>query len=176
MIFGIGIGRTGTTSLAQALKILGYKGVDYPNPKQLHEFIFEKKYEFGTDIPFSYNFKFFDKEFPRSKFILTIRPNVQEWLSSVENKHKEKPIEKMKPWEKKYRYQMYKRYDYDEYNQLFTLCSHYLDVLNYFKNRKNTLLIYNIVDGDGWEPLCQFLNKSIPKKKFPKANIRGTTT
>jgi hypothetical protein len=170
MIFGIGLGRTGTTSLAKALTILGYKGVDYPNPKQIKKLISNKTYDFGTDLPFSTHFKFFDNTFPKSKFILTIRPNIQEWLESVKYKHNDPPLDKMADWEKAYRFNMYRRYDYNEYNQIETLARHYLDILNHFKLRMNDLLIYNIVDGDGWKPLCNFLKKPIPKEKFPKLN------
>ena len=34
------------------------------------------------------------------------------------------------------------------------------------------LLIYDV--RDGWEPLCKFLNKPIPKEPFPRANTRKT--
>ena len=34
---------------------------------------------------------------------------------------------------------------------------------------KDQLLIFNVKDG--WEPLCSFLGKDIPDKKFPHKNI-----
>jgi len=33
------------------------------------------------------------------------------------------------------------------------------------------LLVYSIKDG--WDPLCKFLDKPVPKKPFPHKNIRG---
>ena len=41
-IFGIGLGKTGTTSLARALNILGYKTNHYPNPDKMLKRDFEE--------------------------------------------------------------------------------------------------------------------------------------
>ena len=34
---------------------------------------------------------------------------------------------------------------------------------------ENNLLIMDITKGDGWSKLCNFLNKPIPNKPFPRA-------
>ena len=39
-----------------------------------------------------------------------------------------------------------------------------------FKDNPQNLLIYSVIDG--WEPLCQFLNKEVPKVSFPRGNGR----
>jgi len=36
---------------------------------------------------------------------------------------------------------------------------------------KDKLLIYDVKQG--WEPLCKFLNKDVPKKPFPRKNVGG---
>jgi hypothetical protein len=43
---------------------------------------------------------------------------------------------------------------------------------DYVKNlfSSSQLLEYNISDKLGWEPLCNFLDKPIPKKSFPNLN------
>ena len=33
---------------------------------------------------------------------------------------------------------------------------------------KERLLVWDV--RDGWEPLCKFLNKPVPKKPFPELN------
>ncbi|CAK8680230.1 unnamed protein product [Clavelina lepadiformis] len=46
---------------------------------------------------------------------------------------------------------------------------HYADVIQ--NAPKDKLLVYNLKEG--WEPLCKFLNKPVPDKQFPHANIGG---
>jgi len=43
--------------------------------------------------------------------------------------------------------------------------------IEHFKERTDKLLVMNIIDGDGWDKLCNFLNKPIPNKPFPHKNI-----
>jgi hypothetical protein len=45
------------------------------------------------------------------------------------------------------------------------------EIIHYFENRKSKLLVMDITKGDGWDKLCNFLNKSIPNKPFPHKNI-----
>jgi len=42
-------------------------------------------------------------------------------------------------------------------------------IINAFKDT-NRLLIYNITKENGWETLCNFLEKNIPAKDFPHLN------
>jgi hypothetical protein len=48
---------------------------------------------------------------------------------------------------------------------------HNKQVIEYFKNSPSQLLVMNIIEGDGWNKLCNFLNKPIPNKPFPHKNI-----
>lgn len=164
-VFGIGIGKTGTTSLAGALRKLGLRGVDHPPPQQLTKFM-QGHYDFGTDMPFSTDFEQMDKTFPGSKFILTVRPIADEWLRSVEAQH-EKPVP---DWGMLYRMQMYGIPHFDPLNQFKIKSEHEGRVISYFRNRPDDLLVLNIVGGDGWEPLCSFFNKPIPMEPFPHLN------
>ena len=47
---------------------------------------------------------------------------------------------------------------------------HIADVKEYFKNRPDDLLVIDVTSGDGWEKLCNFLEKEIPRKAFPHVN------
>ncbi|MBU1849693.1 MAG: hypothetical protein KKH40_03100, partial [Nanoarchaeota archaeon] len=47
---------------------------------------------------------------------------------------------------------------------------HHEDVLSYFKNRPQDLLVINVCAGDGWEKLCSFLKLPVPNKLFPHVN------
>lgn len=50
---------------------------------------------------------------------------------------------------------------FNDYNQ---------NVIEYFKNKPDKLLVVNWPGGDKWERLCQFLNKPVPSMPFPHAN------
>ena len=70
-------------------------------------------------------------------------------------------------------------WDFDEYKNF----DDFLDSKNTFKtifddtigftekiilnNKKENVLIMNIIAGDGWGKLCKFLNMDIPNKPFP---------
>ena len=46
-------------------------------------------------------------------------------------------------------------------------------VLNHFVNRLQELLTLNITAGEGWAPLCAFLQTPVPSVSFPHAHARG---
>ena len=86
-IFNIGLPRTGTTSLNQALNALGFKSIH--NPKYFRKHVMKGRYHFeSNDWRALTNFgeHFYpqlDQAYPNSKFILTVRDEV-EWLKSWE--------------------------------------------------------------------------------------------
>lgn len=94
-IFCIGQNKTGTTSLEQAFKDLNYNVyLQYKGGILLDDYI-NNKYDaiidlcnsaqVFQDIPFSLpnTYKILDKEFPNSKFILSIRNNPEQWYNSL---------------------------------------------------------------------------------------------
>jgi hypothetical protein len=60
----------------------------------------------------------------------------------------------------------------DKRNSIEVYRRHNKDVLNYFKQREQDLLVLDFSKGDGWEKLCNFLHKEIPNVPFPHANKR----
>jgi hypothetical protein len=143
-ILGIGLPRTGTSSLAQALSILGYSTKHYPSSiRDIHH------YDACSEVSFELDqLKYF---YPESKYIFTTR-NLEEWLISCD-----KQLLKYKNgwnpfWLKK-----------DSWEEI------YKNKLEEIKSL-DKLLIMNICAGDGWEKLCQFLNKPIPERTFPDTN------
>jgi Sulfotransferase domain len=91
-IFGIGLSRTGTLTLAKALTILGLDAQHFPDDPGTQEELKAGRYDLSilrekqalTDIPVAPFYAQFDALFPDSKFILTTRPT-DSWLRSVEN-------------------------------------------------------------------------------------------
>jgi hypothetical protein len=161
-IFGIGLNKTGTTSLTEALNILGIKTLHYEGIRKSIEFERKnnlkilstlKEYRGFTDSPIPYLYKKLDKEYLNSKFILTIRP-LNSWLKS-RIKHAKRKNHYLKNCFFIYK----KRWE-----------NHNKEVLDYFKDRPNDLLVMNICKEDGWEKLCPFLGIPIPDIPFPHLN------
>jgi len=170
-IFCIGFHKTGTTSLATALKVLGYNvtgpnGVTDPhiafNVHSMAEALV-KQYEAFQDNPWPVIFKEIDTKYPKSKFILTLRDS-ETWIDS-QVKHFGINETPMRKWIygsgcPKGNEEIYVK-RFEEHNK---------EVKQYFKNRPTDLLLLELAKGDGWEKLCPFLGKSIPNESFPHAN------
>ena len=164
-IFGIGLGRTGTKSLAKAMSILGYKvkhGIRYVDD------ICE--YDFVNDIAVSWRFDFLDYVYPGSKFILTIR-NFDNWMEASQRYSENRGVTRKRPKGKlrrlENRYMLFKTtfFEPDKFKKGYE--NFHEKVFEHFKDRKNDLLIMNIINGDGWKKLCPFLKKDIPNFSFP---------
>jgi hypothetical protein len=81
-LFGIGLPRTGTTSLAKALRILGYSGENYCMLSKRKEEDEHKFFEVNNAFYSCYKYLFTENE--NAKFILTIRDSTS-WQNSVSN-------------------------------------------------------------------------------------------
>lgn len=166
-VFCIGDFKTGTTSLFYALKILGFrtsrlfkrqyfiKNTEEAYANKMRKY----SYDAFVDFPMGYYelYKILDKVFPGSKFILTVRDE-ESFRKSYFNYFKNSQIYKFATPEMIEKRIIEKK----ERNK---------EVLRYFKNRKDQFLVLNIIDGDGWEKLCPFLDKPMPDRPFPHKNI-----
>lgn len=170
-IFCIGFHKTGTTSLAVALKMLGYRvtgpsGVKDPNiEKNVYKMAdrLVKKYDVFQDNPWPIIYKEMDEKYPNSKFILTLRSS-ESWINSA-LKHFGRDDTPMRKW-------IYgtghPEGNEDAYIERFE--KHNGEVQEYFKNRPSDLLIMDLTKGDGWEKLCSFVKMDIPEVPFPHVN------
>ncbi len=156
-VFCIGYVKTSTTSLYKALSILGYRATQVlrggKEPKEgWVEYIKKLKYDAYADYPmFEGNlFKQIDKAIPNSKFILTVRDTIS--------------------WEKSFKNYYLNSSKKQKMSVLQEINNHNKKVVAYFKDKPSQLLIMNIIEGDGWDKLCKFLNKPIPIKPFPHKN------
>jgi hypothetical protein len=177
-VFGIGLSRTGTRTLNIALSILGYKSVHYPSDSETFTRLMVGNFDIPqiscrdavTDVQVARYFKQFDKQYPGSKFVLTVRDKVG-WLIST-RKHFSKPYISGKHVQAHYqkyllRMAMFGTVGWNE--ELFSDAydEHVVAVERYFKGREQDLLVMDICAGEGWNVLCPFLGKPIPEEKFP---------
>lgn len=181
-IFGLGFHKTGVTSLAMALSLLGYhtnKGLfsiqDKLGRARILEllkkgnyqpfFDFMIDYDATLDNPWYILYKELDKAFPNSKFILTIRDDEQ-WLTSCKHffKGRKNDIHNI----------IYgvNQFEGNEEIYLQKYKKHIEDVNAYFKDRPEDLLIVNWENGSGWNELCPFLNKNTINIPFPHLNSK----
>lgn len=181
-IFAIGLSRTGTRSLTEALKRLGYRIAHYPVDRKTFRELTAGQYRLSildefdgisdiTSVPF---FPQLDKHYPGSKFILTVRDR-ESWLRSMENHFRYNPLSYLVPdllTERKMRRflraAVYGCYTFNRERMSYVYDLHHERVREYFKDDLHRLLVIDIVSGQGWETLCPFLDKPMPNEPFPK--------
>ena len=160
-VFCIGDVKTGTSTLAKAFSILGYRSIQWIQVKEPKEgwvqYIKKSKYDAFTDYPMHKNglYKELDKAIPNCKFILTLR-ETQSWAKSYESYFKDSPWEIKTPQKLAHRIKTYEKRNNE--------------IIEYFKDKPSRLLIFDLLKGDDWDELCNLLNKPIPNKTFPHKN------
>jgi len=176
-IFGIGLSKTGTTSLAHGLAILGFKTKDYPGLSHYSSGDLASvdadlidQYDALTDTPIPSFYRELDAKYPDAKFILTVRDK-EGWLKSCKKQFTQKLADKQNEAHNSLFMDLYGCTVYDEAKFSKGYDDFVSGVRAYFKDRRGKLLIMNVVAGDGWEALCPFLDRSTPDIPFPKANV-----
>ncbi len=178
-IFGVGLSRTGTTSLAEALNLLGIKTIHFPSDRNTlkelksgnYKLTVLENFQGAVDISVAPYYAQFDKTYPHSKFILTVRP-LETWIKSVERHWHlaERWSGPDYPFIEFIRAAVYGSITFNEDRFRYVYQTHYRNVSDYFSERPIDLLIIDIFKGEGWEKLCPFLGLSIPNVAFPCRN------
>jgi len=173
-IICVGLEKTGLTSLANALLILGIPTLKSPYELEymyLNDSILGKKpfYRYPdkigfADYPIPRIYKVMDRAYPDSKFILTVREEEQ-WLRSGQNFFTE-----VTKYVSKETVEQWQDSEEKNKNNLERYRKHNEDVRLHFRDKPYKLLEMNICTGDGWEKLCPFLEKEVPSVPFPHEN------
>lgn len=184
-IFCIGSNKTGTSSLGEALTLLGFSvcpwSIMFSDDSKYFsdqlEGSFESlfrlipSYDCFRDRPWNHGnfYQILNDRFPDSKFILTIRDE-NNWIES--NRRYSQKIKLRQQWFYRFISQLaygvndflsdekLMRTKYKERNQ---------NVIKYFENTKK-LLIIDFERNQGWDDLCFFLDKEKPQTPFPHIN------
>jgi len=181
-IFGIGMHKTGTSSLHAALTALGFDSAHWKSGAWAKA-IWQEMKQYGrsrtlekhyavSDLPITNLYRQLDQSYPGSKFILTTR-NEDKWLDSVE-KHWSYEHNKYRaewdiyPASNMLHTDLYGRRTFDSEVFLARFRKHNSDVKDYFKSRPNDLLVMDLDDGAGWWDLCCFLDKPCPLTPYPR--------
>lgn len=176
-IFGIGLSKTGTTSLARALEILGYRTRDYlgitryaPGDLSSVDLQAIDANDAFTDTPIPSFYRELDAAYPGSRFILTIRDR-EGWLKSCKKQFNQKLADKQNDATRQLFIDLYGTNVFDEEKFAAGYDRFVAGVKEYFRDRPGDLLVLNLTAGEGWEQLCPFLGKEIPDIPFPRANV-----
>lgn len=199
-IFCIGRNKTGTTSMAAIFKILNIPVASQRKAELLTIDVLNGNYteffkyvKYGgvafQDAPFSlsHTYKILDKEFPDSKFILTVRDSPEIWYSSLTRYHAKlfgdgKIPTKSDLKRAKYVYPGWiweiNRLHYgtpedDVYNKDI-LIQQYINynksVVDYFQDQPEKLLVVNLKDANAAKAISQFLESTKQIDEIPWHN------
>jgi hypothetical protein len=126
------------------------------------------------DLPMTLLFRQLDKAYPGSKFVLTTREE-NGWLETV-RKHYDPNFNEFRagwdldPFSHRCHQLLYGRTDFDEQTMLDRYRKHNKEVLAYFDERQQDLLVMPMDEGAGWSELCNFLgNLPIPRRPYPRS-------
>jgi hypothetical protein len=188
-IFGIGLSRTGTTSLAVALAIKGHRSVHWPHDAITRRELLTYYAHAGelnltiadnndciTDTPIASVYRELSSMYSDSHFILTIRDE-NDWLDSCE-RFWSNVIEGVyalgTPAYARYvqavNERVYGRRDFNREAFHAAYNSHIDGVLSWFKTDPSCLVVTNLCAGDGWSKICPFLGIPTPRHPFPHYN------
>ena len=194
-VFGIGLSKTGTGSLTEALKLLGYRAYHWPadlvTQVEVYRFFATGEvdihlsilndYDALTDTPVCCLYQALDKAYPGSKFILTVREK-QAWLRSYHDHWRrypplfsEKPNSLVAHYSHFLNERLYGTQSADPQILSPAYDRYTAEVLEYFRERPHDLLILDICGGDGWSKLAPFLGVATPEVPFPWENQARNT-
>jgi hypothetical protein len=177
-LFGIGLSRTGTTSLTRALETLGYRSKHFPH---IERDILEANYllpsaagyDALTDLPVVPIFAQLADAHPDSRFVLTVR-DVNAWLDACELYFElqdrcmtDTRVQRSLTFHRLYVYGC-RKYQRERWRYVYE--THLRNVTTFFQAHPQRLLLMNISAGDGWACLCAFLGRAVPSLVFPREN------
>lgn len=150
-----------------------------------------KKHDAFQDVPFSLNYTFMalDQAFPSAKFILTVRDNGDEWFDSLLRYHSKlfspmnstPTVEDLKNAGYRYKGFIWKshlnNYINDDESLLYNR-EYYIqnyneqnkNIINYFKNKKDKLLVVNVAEEDATKRIYEFLGHPYNGQVMPHLN------
>ena len=183
-IFGIGLSKTGTTTLARALGQLGLQVLDWLNPLTRELLSEDDLYLFDafTDTPVAVAFEKLYYRFSDAKFIYTTRP-LEDWRKSMvghwSRNHGCGDFERIRTLMAQRDSFHYGRafsdihvtlyYNHASYEEAWR--SYDRRVRGFFHDKpRDRFLEFNVFAGHGWPELCNFLGYPVPEYAFPWEN------
>ncbi len=174
-VIGIGFHKTGTTTLGNCLRILGYNHISCNREAFLLYHSGEIKallklmeyFDSFEDWPWPLIYKEAYERFPESKFILTTRIDEEKWYQSLA-----KHVDRWSDTHFPYRKYVYGYEDPRENKELHvaTYLRHNREVREFFADKPGSFLEVCWEKGHGWKELSGFLGVDPGDNPFPHAN------
>lgn len=175
-LFGVGLSKTGTSSLREALQLLGYR-VSGPSKRLLRQvrsgdlrdvMARTRDYDAFEDFPYPVVFKELHRHYGRdARFVLTRRRTPDVWFDSLSDHARTSRLFSSqrlaygyyRPFGRKPHYVSL----YERHNEA---------VRDYFRSHGADELLLEVCweEGDGWNELCGFLDVAAPAIPFPRVN------
>lgn len=181
MVVGVGLPKTATTSLCDALTMLGYRTIHYPpictfegKDVRMRWPWWMSGYDAMADLPAAVLYRELSERFPNARFILTLR-DLDAWLGSSEKHFSREHHEATKAQAlfqdavALYCYK-YGRPWFERDSFVATYRQHEKEVRDFFAGSSRFLTL-DIGADDGWPKLAGFLERDIPEMPFPKSNV-----
>lgn len=178
-VFGIGLNKTGTKTLACCLQTLGFRHSSY-SPLSLklltevksgcYESLYEhvNEYDSFDDWPYPLIFSQLDRKYPGSKFILTRRASAEQWFQSLAS-HSLRTDVKIGTRTRRLVYGFpYPQINPEKFLSFYQ--THLGSVRNYFSERHSDMIEVCWDTDPSWHTLCDFLGRQPPQIDFPHKN------
>lgn len=175
LVFGIGLNKTGTSSFHEAMEHLGLHSLHWGGPatrRAVESSLaageplltnLDPSLDAFSDIePLYRNFALVDRQYPGSRFVLTVRP-VADWIRS-RRRHVERNQRRRAAGEYHGTF-----LEVDEPAWRTEWDDHVRRVRAHFAGRPDFLEV-DLTAGPGWGPLCRLLDLPEPVDPFPWAN------
>lgn len=170
-VFGVGLSKSATTSMANAMTLLGYKTLHadrslsayvHHRGSPLNLSGFYDEFDSVWDLPTAVYYKELLQAYPDAKFILTVRDS-KEWYESFKN------------YQENYQYyrwgcvfpERFKRLHEFVYGSrsispmwIKSMEEHNAAAIDFFKNYPDQFMVLQFDDDNKWEKLCKFLDVS----------------
>jgi hypothetical protein len=192
-----GFGRTGTTSLADAVSTLGWRtreveGHWYLVRREGDRLVFDPdlaetaRYDAFLDSPVPLVYRQLLDLVSNSVIIVTIRA-IDDWLSSVARlhhlqlaaferwKHTRSEVVALKDLFETYNRQVYGAAQFERQIYAESYERHYAELHRYLRGQRRPVLEIDITRGAGWAPICEFLGMPQPATPFPLRNVSERT-
>ncbi|KJX96838.1 hypothetical protein TI39_contig598g00020 [Zymoseptoria brevis] len=184
-VFVIGLSKTGTTSIGDALEILGYRRLGWAdtrsrimvhtwmNGNKATNFELSQLWDAFEDLPWPVMYREMAEKYPDAKFLLSRRKDEETWLQSMAV-HVGRG--KWKPYAYFYGADTFEGNE-DIMRQAYR--GHMREVRAFFNDKPGRLWEMSI-DDDGdvnWDVLCQIAScpgGKPPKVQFPRSNTQAT--
>jgi hypothetical protein len=187
-IFGIGFYKTGTTTLYEALRGLGYNTINgdkpgsYPGADDGQALIRQieagdyrlptfELFDAFTDNPYFRIWRQVCDLYPDARYILTVRDEEQ-WIASCVKFFRNRRLRPMRVW-------MFGKHadpSRDEASRqawLDAYRAHNAAVREHFRGRATQYLEFDPTQEPDWRRLCAFVQAPVPDRPWPRANVTG---